>query len=114
LRFGTEGWQVNFGEVQPPRHPRQMLQFWAELRQMGLMNTIEMYLRLNPEATVEQAEQALIANAEIESRRVELLRALNVSPSAGIDDVGEDPQESEGQIAGGLKVVGMNAQDLGG
>jgi hypothetical protein len=81
-----------------------MLQFWGELRQMGLMNTVEMYMRLNPEATIEQAQEALLANADIEAKRVDLLRKLNVSPSNGPDDPGMTPQEN-GKIGGGLTIV---------
>jgi len=100
LKFKTSGWMVNFGEVQPPRDPREMLTYFEKMRQMGLMNTADMYIRLNPEATFEQAEQALLANARVESSRVQLLRALNTSPSSTVDDPGQDPEDN-----GGLRLV---------
>ena len=94
LQFDASGWVVNFGEVQPPRDPKAMLDYFEKMRQMGLMNSAEMYLRLNPEATFEQAQQALVANAEIEANRVQLLRSLNVSPSATSEEPGADPEDN--------------------
>jgi len=100
LRFNSAGWTVNFGEVQPPRDPREMLNYFEKMRQMGLMNTAEMYLRLNPEATFEQAQLALLSNAKIESTRVQLFRALNTSPTANLGDEGQSPEDN-----GGLRLV---------
>jgi len=99
-RFDPSGWIVNFGSVQPPRSPKAMLEFFEQSRRMGLMNSADMMMKLNPEFSPEMAEKQLIINARVEASRVQLLRSLNVSPSASIDDPGQDPREN-----GGLRVI---------
>jgi hypothetical protein len=101
LRFGVQNFSINFGEVQPPRDPLQMLAYFKEMRVMGLMNTAEMYLRLNPEADIDTAKAALVSNAEIEATRIQLMRSLNISTDATPDDPGNSPEDN-----GGLRLVG--------
>lgn len=90
LAFNATGWSIDFGEVETPRDPMQMLGYWEKLRQMGLMNTVEMYVRLNPEADELQALAAIRDNAAIEAERVELYRRLNISPDTAADGSGGD------------------------
>lgn len=92
--FSNASWAINFGEVETPQDPMQMLTFWEKQRQMGLMNTVEMLMQLNPEMTYDQAIQKLHTNALIEAERVQLYRALNVSPAAPADGSDRDPEAS--------------------
>lgn len=93
LAFNVNGWSIDFGEVETPQEPHSRLLYWEKLRQMGLMNTVEMYMALNPEASEEDALDAMTRNAFIESQRVELFRALNMSPNTPAD--GSDPDEED-------------------
>lgn len=93
-RFSTDGWKIDFGEVETPQEPSQRISYWKELRGMGLMNTLDMYIQLNPEATIEEAREAIRINAEVEARRVELFRSLAVSPDASSD--GSDTSQGQG------------------
>ena len=97
LAFNTLGWSIDFGEVETPQEPHSRLVYWEKLRQMGLMNTEQMYLALNPEAEEEDAEEAIANNAVVEARRVSLYRTLNISPSTPADgsDSMEDGDEDE-------------------
>lgn len=98
LAFNALGWSVDFGETGAPREPLQMLMYWKELRSMGLMNTIEMYLELNPEATQDDAIDAIASNALIEAERVAMFRELNISPDTPAD--GSDGDGQPVNIAG--------------
>jgi len=99
--FNIAGWSINFGEVETPQDPMQMLIYWEKRRQMGLMNSIEMLIQLNPEMDEKQAEEQLIANALVEAKRVELYRALNISPTTPADgsDREEDSNSEESEVA---------------
>jgi len=100
LAFSADGWRIDFGDVETPIDPMSKLAYWEKLRQMGLKNTLEMYMELNPEASEEDAYAALIENARVESVRVELLRALNIAPSATPDEPGSAPEQNgEGREA---------------
>ncbi len=94
LAFNASGWSIDFGEVETPREPMQMLAYWEKLRQMGLMNTVEMYMKLNPEATERMALDAIRANALVEAERVELYRALNIAPGTPADGSGQDGERA--------------------
>lgn len=90
LAFNPLGWSIDFGEVETPQDPMQRLAYWKELRSMGLINTVEMYMQLNPEAREQDAIAAITHNAEVEAVRVELFRRLNMSPNTPADGSGRD------------------------
>lgn len=83
--FNSGGWSINFGEVETPQEPMAMLTYWEKQRQMGLINTVDMLMHLNPEMTPQQAEEQIAANALIEAKRVDLFRRLNMSPETPAD-----------------------------
>lgn len=90
LAFNPLGWSIDFGEVETPQDPMQRLSYWKELRSMGLMNTVEMYMEMNPEATEAEALEAIRNNAEVEAERVQLFRELNIAPNTAADGSGQD------------------------
>lgn len=96
LAFAIDKWSIDFGEVETPQEPLSRLMYWEKLRQMGLMNTQDMYMQLNPEATEADARDAIIANAQVEAERVMLYRALNVSPNTPADGSDNEPEQEEG------------------
>jgi hypothetical protein len=95
LRFGFEGWRIDFGEIETPSDPMQALAYFEKRRQLGLTNTIEMILKENPEFTEDDAYEALINNVRIESQRVEMMRALNMSMAASSDEPGVNPEDQD-------------------
>lgn len=89
--FSTAGWSVDFGEVETPRDPMQMLSYWEKARQMGLISTPKMLMEMHPELDSKEAAKAIIReHAEDEAERVKLLRQHNVSPSTPADGSGVD------------------------
>ncbi len=107
--FNLTGWSINFGEVETPQDPMQMLVYWEKRRQMGLMNSIEMLMQLNPEMDEKQAEEQIVANALVEAKRVELYRALNVSPGTPAD--GSDRQNNSNSDDSETANAGSKSQD---
>jgi DhnA family fructose-bisphosphate aldolase class Ia len=97
MKFDSSGFQVNFGETQAPRDPKAMLEYFEQARRMGLLSTQQMYMKMNPEASAQDAEDAIAVNAMVEARRVSLYRELNISPMASAEDPGLDPQQN-GQL----------------
>jgi hypothetical protein len=99
LAFNTDGWSIDFGEVETPQDPMARLSYWEKLRQMGLMNTREMYMAMNPEASESEADAAIVLNAAVEAERVSLFRSLNMSPSTPADGSDGEPEDSQDQQA---------------
>ena len=97
LRFATDGWRIDFGEVETPQDPMQRLIYWEKLRQMGLTNTLDMHMVLNPEASEEDALEALIKNVQVEARRVEMQRALMIDTSMPADGSEDDEDDEDEQ-----------------
>lgn len=97
--FNLLGWSIDFGETGAPQDPMQRLAYWSELQRLGLMNRIDMYMELNPEATADEAIEAIQMNIDVTAVIVEKQRALNLSmetPADGSDvPSGEDPSEEE-------------------
>lgn len=84
-------WRIDFGDIETPADGMSKLLYWEKSRQMGLTNTAEMLMHLQPEITsTEQALERIRENAAIEAERVELQRALNISPSAPADGSNSD------------------------
>ncbi len=79
----------------------QQLLWFEKMRSMGLINTAEMFMRLNLEMDAERAQEQLLINARMESSRVQLLRSLNISTNATPEDPGQGPEDN-----GRLRLVG--------
>ncbi len=99
LRFSTDGWRIDFGEVEAPSDPMQRLSHFEKRRQLGLTNTLEMIMLENPEFTVDDALRHLLSNIEVESVRVQEMRALNMSFGSTSEDPGSDPEDDEEEEA---------------
>lgn len=102
--LGTR-WRVDFGDIETPADGASKLAYWEQARRMGLINTAQMMMHLQPEISSEaQALEQIRRNAEVEAERVQLQRALNVSPSAPADgsdqqqDDEEDMQQDRGML----------------
>ena len=95
LAFNLGGWGIDFGETDTPKDPLQRLNYWRELQSQGLMNKIEMFQALNPEATEDEAIERILANIDINALFVEKLRALNMPAAAQVAPEPEDEDSDE-------------------
>ncbi|MHC4703585.1 MAG: hypothetical protein ACYTFQ_23730 [Planctomycetota bacterium] len=91
--FSTEGWRIDFGEVETPQEPIAKLTYWDKLWEMGLANPVEMYLHQNPEATAPEALAAVERNVEMRLAKVREYQQA----SAAIDQ----PDGNGGDVANG-------------
>ena len=64
MRFGMNGWAVNFGAVDEPGTTAELTSWWDWLEAKGLYNRVEMYMTLNPEATETEAQGIIESNLE--------------------------------------------------
>jgi hypothetical protein len=60
--FSSEGWGIDFGETEPPEDPMTRLLYFEKMMQMSLANVVEVYMWMNPEATVDEATEAVEFN----------------------------------------------------
>lgn len=75
--FTTEGWGIDFGEVQQPLSEAEQDLVFEKRRQLGLTNTIEEIRRRNPDlADDEAALDVLKRNVEIETIRIAVMKTL--------------------------------------
>lgn len=91
LAFKTDGWSIDFGEIDTPQDPMVKLEYWSKLEDMGLANRVEMYLDMNPEATPAQAAAAVAKNIELRIAQMLLFQ------KAGAQESGDMQQEPHGK-----------------
>ena len=95
--FDPAGWSINFGEFDTPQDPSQKLAYWSKLEELGLANRVEMYLDMNPEATVEEAKAAVMANLAQRLAAIEMFQHTGAA--------GETTTRGAGQPRGAEKRV---------
>jgi hypothetical protein len=84
---------VDFGEIEFRADPKGTIELWKLLRSMGLMNTLDMIKRINPEARSDDAAKAEFErNIEVESWRVQAMRALQMNADMEPDMPGQNAQ----------------------
>jgi len=111
LAFPSNGWRIDFGELETPQDPMQRLLYWEKQRKMGLMSTIDMIMSENRELTREQAIGKLIDNTEDEAKRVELMRSLNIDTSATAENPGMSPGENGAGEGENLSAIAKEVLD---
>jgi hypothetical protein len=111
--FDATGWSIDFGEVQQPLSETESDTVFENRRRLGLTNTLDEIRKRNPDlSTDKQAEDVLKRNVEIETLRIEIMRALMAlsgSMGASTEDIAtggkpfeairgepEDPKDDEG------------------
>jgi len=82
LKFETEGWAMDFGEVQTPLMPNEELDLFLKKRAAGLDSTIEFVMRHDPDKTRDQAMAFVLANIDDETWRVREMRELQALSGA--------------------------------
>jgi hypothetical protein len=99
--FSTEGWGIDFGEVQQPLTEMEADQVFEKRRQLGLTNTIAEIRKRNPDLTDDKAAlDVLDANIKAETLRIAKMKemlAMSGSMGASTEDMnagGKKPFEA--------------------
>ncbi len=94
--FSTDGWTIDFGEVQQPMTAMESLSVFEKERQLTLKDTVEFELERNPDLkTPERAFKAITERINTEVARLQALQALmalNGGTNSGPDD--RTPQQN--------------------
>ncbi len=81
--FDIEGWSIDFGEIDVPTEPMSKLDYWLKLEDMDLFNRVQMYMSQNPEATEDDALEAIARNQELKIGRMQELQRANGASNGG-------------------------------
>lgn len=89
--FKTEGWGIDFGEVQQPMTESELDSVFEKRRQLGLTNTIQEIMDRNPDLrSPEEAWTVLDLNIKAETLRIAKMKemlAMSGSMGASTEDV---------------------------
>ncbi|HUR48202.1 MAG TPA: hypothetical protein VMY88_01545, partial [Acidimicrobiales bacterium] len=113
MRFDPEGFRLDFGEAQTPMTPAEEVTQFEKERAAGLDNTVEFYMRRNPDADEDMARTAILKNIEVETWRVGEMRELQaMSGAMGAEQNGtpDDPNPTAGETAGKKAAQATSAQ----
>jgi hypothetical protein len=101
-KFSTEGWGVDFAEVQQPLSESEADAVFEKRRQLGLTNTLDEIIRRNPDLrSHDEALAVLDANIQAETLRIAKMKEmLAMSGSMG--------SSTEDMAAGGKKPFEAN------
>ncbi len=96
MQFVAEDFRLDFGEAQTPMTPAEEITQFEKERAAGLDNTVEFYMRRNPDADEDMARTAILKNIEVETWRVGEMRELQaMSGAMGAKQNGTpDPNQS--------------------
>lgn len=97
FQFSTDGWAIDFADVQQPLTEAEQDQVFEKRRQLGLTNTLDEIMRRNPDLqTPEQALDVLEANIQAETLRIAKMKDLiaqSGSMGASTEDVASGGQK---------------------
>lgn len=99
LKYSMNGWNINFGELEAPTDPLKTLELWVKLEQLDLINRVQMYRNLNPEATMKEAVRVIDANRDIKIERMRDMQGSNgglFGPSDSANQPNDDDDEEDG------------------
>lgn len=74
--FDMDGWSINFGDVQVPLSASEQLTVFEGKRRLGLTDTVEEIMRIDPDMSEEQAAERLMGHIEVETLRNYLMRDM--------------------------------------
>ena len=96
LAFSTDGWSLNYGEIQMPRSPKEELEIFGQARTMGLTDTIEELMRRDPDKGPAQAAEEMLLHIERETARVKAMRKLQaLSGAMGSEQQAADEDDEQ-------------------
>jgi hypothetical protein len=85
LAFSTEGWSIDFGEVQQPLTERERDEAFEKRRQLGLTDTVEEIMRRDPDLRTRAAAEEVLGDhiiaEESRVRTMQNLQRMNGSAS---------------------------------
>lgn len=105
---------IDFGELHHRTDRKTQLDIWDTEERQGLRSIIDSILQDNPEFDREQAWDFFRRNLEDRSKKIDMLRALNMSADANADIPGQNPQQ-QGALGPGVrdgKITGDQAAVL--
>lgn len=94
--FNPDGMAIDFGDIETPQDPQAKLAYWEKLESMGLVNAIQMYMALNPEADEEEAAETIEKNLTMRRDRIRMFQEKSVSPDNPKDEGGQ-PTSDRGE-----------------
>ncbi len=103
-RYEPVKWSLDFGEIDTPQEPMAKLTYWQKLEELGLANRVEMYMEMNPEATLKEAMEAVAKNLEMRLDQMRKFQAEN----AGVFG----PKEQGGQPRNGVPEPHQPAEEM--
>jgi hypothetical protein len=87
LAFDSAGWSIDFGEIDTPQDPIVKLDYWTKLEELGLVNRVEMYLDMNPEATEREAIAAVAQNIAMRIAQMRQFQQAGVGEDGSMQQV---------------------------
>jgi hypothetical protein len=93
LKFSTEGWSLNYGEIQMPRSPKEELEIFEHGRTLGLTDTVEEEMRRDPDCSIAQAWDRILLRIENETKRIEAMRELMALSGAMGSEQNSEPED---------------------
>jgi hypothetical protein len=99
LAFTTDGWSLNYGEIQMPQSPKEELEIFEHARTLGLTDTIEELMRRDPDKGPAEAFAEMKLHIDRETERVRSMRELQALSGAMGTPQGEKPQQADDQPA---------------
>ena len=98
LKFSTDGWSINFAEVQTPQDDAERLSVFETERRLGVSNTIALIMERDPDLSPGDAAIVLTKNIEAETFRIQQMRDLiALSGSSGNPPTSVDVAVGGGQ-----------------
>lgn len=76
LAFSPEGWAINFGDTEMPRHPKEALEIYEHASRLGLRDIIEEEMSRDPDLTTEDAWSLVKERISNKLRQNKLMRPL--------------------------------------
>lgn len=99
--FDPDGWGMDFGDSQTPLTPSERQTLFEKARTLGLDNTVDYIMRLNPDLTFDQAKEVVLHNIEVELWRNQAMRPMqaisggsgSTPPIAAVPNPSADPPQ---------------------
>jgi hypothetical protein len=98
-RFSPDGFAIDFGEAQTPLSQDEETNLFIKRRAASLDNTVAYMMRINPDFSREQAEAAIVTNIELETWRIEQMRAMQAASGGPTESLGMTQQAEKAAIA---------------
>lgn len=97
LAFSTEGWSINFGDTEMPRHPKEALEIFEQANRLGLTDIVEEEMRRDPDVSEDEAWGRIAERIANKTRWNVLMRPFQrVSGAQSQEQLGDEPANDNG------------------